>query len=130
MTRLLPLLLVAFLALTGCRESLTAPLLDVDPITDEPTQTFGSLYVKVSGPLTPGGTGQLRAEDRRDAVSYQWGFQGTGDLASTSIDHTERDRILSIQGLQSGFVSATATAYDADGAIIGVGSRMVEITAD
>jgi hypothetical protein len=126
MMRLLPLLLAA-LALAGCRESLTGPILDPDPIDDAPGPAYTSIYVKVTGALDEGETGQLRAEHVAEAVRYEWTFRGDGDVTTNPADPSDRARILTVVGLVPGDVLATATALDAQGNIVGVGAVLVQV---
>lgn len=126
MTRLLPLLLVLF-ALTGCRESLTAPDPVADPDPIGPSSDVRSMYVKAPALMVEGETVDVRAEPLGEAVYYAWAFSGDGNVSTRPNDPYGRYRVLAAEGIQPGPMLITARAYDDAGLLVAEGTKAVEV---
>jgi hypothetical protein len=123
MTRLLPLLLVTAIALTGCRESLTGP----DPITPSPPSSppptaTSDMYVKGPSEVAIGETATYRAELLEEASGYRWSFGGEGN--ATSGDGAGQ-REFTLTAITPGYIVVNFRAFGEDGQQIGYAEKLV-----
>jgi hypothetical protein len=128
MRRLLPLLLFAGLALAGCRESLTGPLVPddgADPVVppfEEPTDQMRSIYVKAPLQMVEGQVRNARAEPLEDAAYYEWRFTGSAEVYTEYADPEGLNRVLNITAARAGTVNVSVRVYDAEREQIAVGA--------
>lgn len=115
-----PLVLLAGLvALAGCREAIVdAPL---DPLPAAPTVQPAPLYIKgVGDEMVVLDRAYLRAEPLPTAVSYVWDAVGE---AQVEMQESPSWRTPVLRPITPGTLTLRVLAYDADGAIVGRGTR-------
>lgn len=126
--RALPLvLLVLFLGLLGCRDTLVdEPLPPGSEAPPADTATQNLIYLKGPAELRIGETRNYRAEPLDNAVSYRWALAGGTGVVSGVPVH-EINRLYDITGVEAGGVTLLVQAFDANNAIIGTGSRSIVV---
>ena len=125
MARLLPFLLVAVVAIAGCREPLVAPD-GSDPATPPigpPVPAASDMYVKGPSEVAVGETATYRAELIDDATGYQWGFGGEG--GARSLDAVTQ-REFTLTALSPGYIVVNFRAFE-DGEQLGYAEKFVII---
>ena len=133
MPRIISALLVLFLVLVGCRDTITGPASPIDPVTDPspspPAADIDPLYVKGPAVLEEGSLGRYRAEPlfHPELDRYEWRVLGFGQLTIESDDPSGLYRLITAQPTQPGSVLLTVWAYAHDGRRLAYGEKVVEI---
>ena len=133
MPRVVSILLVSFLAVTGCRETITGPASPIDPVTDPspspPAYDIDPLYVKGPAVLAEGSLGRYRAEPffHPELDRYEWRVFGFGRLTIEPDDSSFLGRLITARPTQAGSVLLTVWAYAHDGRRLAYGEKVVEI---
>lgn len=120
-------LLVAVLALAGCRDALIDAPLPTDTQLPGDSLAERSIYLKGPTELPVGVTSAYRAESLPDAVRYHWLLTG-GDGQVTGTPTDTRARLYDITGEAYGSVRLTVRAIGANDELLGVGSKTVNVT--
>ena len=133
MPRIISALLVLFLVVVGCRDTITGPATPIDPVTDPspspPAADIDPLYVKGPAVLTEGSLGRYRAEPffHPELDRYEWRVLGFGRIVIESDDPSGHYRLITARPTQAGSVLLTVQAYAHDGRRLAYGEKVVEI---
>ena len=125
---LAPALLLLLLPASGCREAIVNPLPDdpaqpAEPPPDAgPSDSVARYYLKGPSLLTAATSAQYKAELSPRAVRYEWRASGPATI------RRPQERITSVQATGVGVVVLRAVHYDAAGAVVGLSSKIVEVT--
>jgi len=133
MPRFVSILLVSFLVVAGCRNTITGPDSPIDPVADPspspPAADIAPLYVKGPAVLADGSLGRYRAEpfSHPELDRYEWRVHGFGRLTIESDDPSGLYRLITAQPTQAGSVLLTVRAFAHDGRRLAYGEKLVEI---
>ena len=133
MPRVVLILLVSFLVVAGCRDTITGPASPIDPVTDPrpspPAPDIAPLYVKGPAVLAEGSVCRYRAEPfaHPELDRYEWRVLGFGRLTIEPDDPSGLDRLIQAHPTQAGSVLLGVWAYAQDGRRLAYGEKIVEI---
>lgn len=119
----LVLLAALLVAAAGCREAVVnEPLVPPDPT---PAAAVAPLYIKgIGDTIGIRSEAQLRGENHRAAVGYEWDAEGAGVVRFRP---GVEPRMPRVEAVSPGWVELRVVAYDAAGVIVGRGARTVQV---